>query len=619
MSRIFPVLAIAALTSATFAGCIFADEKPEKKQDPDPIVKKVEILVNDETTDSDRLEDVFHTWFEYHHKGDAAEAGDVTVTYTYEDGEERTEPLSRHAASSRIKAGDTVKISNVNLTSGLVVKKGDQVLAAREGLRADWLKVAGAPVPLSSSRDGVARYNLDGSSSVEFNARDFEMNEEEGGEVERVEADWEAGLDGDITLRSSAGDGAPTLTLDAETSFDTSAFVDAVLRDDDERVNMGAEGSLAAWLNFTVKLFFDHSRQLEKVGSAASLYADGDFTSWDPDHPRGEDWRPEDVEHPLVDERKAYEEETVEDLDPADEEAIEFLTKIWGMQLGVGDEYALHASPDDAEGDSEFRIDVVIQVLARESRKVDAGTRDTFKIGQEVQIYARTPESDELEFQVIRSTLWIDRDTYLPVFEQGSITRSFDRRDLYEIYKNFGEDAPFTFPRSVGLTIETDFSLELVEYSGDFRTAPVVGLLGFSSVLPLVAGASFARSDLGDEEEEARPAISFELDEDDDVLRVSSAGAGANWNRLEIQATRPLAFSLNSSAGANGTSADLPAYEWTEITSAWRSVYAGDYVALCGGGSFDGAAQSEVGILIRDSESWSILSTHEFVSIAACA
>src|SRR5687767_10486127 len=157
---------------ASLAGCIIelpgADGPADK---PAVITKKVVVTIEPDKMERDedpRFEDYVKTRFEYRHEGSDAAADGVTAQFLDDKGTSVTLPLDRFTTQPTLRNGDVITISGANLTSGLVLRQGDQVLAQRGSFEADWFNIEGVPIPLTSTMPGTVDYKVDSEGKFEF-------------------------------------------------------------------------------------------------------------------------------------------------------------------------------------------------------------------------------------------------------------------------------------------------------------------------------------------------------------------------------------------------------------------------------------------------------------------
>lgn len=618
---------VVAFVSASLSGCILdlGDEAPEIEDYT--IGRKVVVTINDQTEDPDRVEEVVKTRFEYRHHAPDAPASALTATYTSEGGALRTEPFTRFTSQATVKTGDIVSIDAVNLTSGLIVKQGDTVLAERGAFAAPWMKVGDLPLPFATSQEGVARYDL--FSEAKF---DFEVTGFEGGEgmyVERVKGSVRGAIDGTTTLRTRAGAAGPRLEFDVMGKPDVDFLVEARVRQEGQTYDMGARvyddgGEVSA----QGMLQFDGSHQLIRTGFGGRQSFDMRVHAWDQEHPRSQNWEPEGVEHPLVDERQEYREEAVNasELD-VDAWVTSFLSRLWSMEVGVGDDYRLHFEEKSSTSAPAVTFDYIVQVAADDERTVGAVTVPTHRVSQRASLIIDPKDGSPSDFDLFRSTYWISRDTHLPVHIQASHAQTFNKDKLLGFFDFLGEEAPKDLPDAARLVLSEKGTISLREYSGDAVLSPIVGILaGNQAWLAGAMGAAsvFAlASDLGGESASTAPLVELSVDEASDRLVVVSGASMADWNRLEISrvdrsSTGVLnvggsddGIHVNEAAVPGDSSNDVAAWG-VSLSDFYLPMAVGDYVELCS------SAATSAMVQVVDTVANTVVGRFSFASIRLC-
>jgi hypothetical protein len=610
MRGVSAAMALAVLASL-FAGCILEDGTSAAE----PIVKKVRFVLNPDTLESEELDQVLRVKFEYTHRGATVAADELLATFTDTQGHDVDRALSRYTSLPQVRDGDIVTIEPVNLTSGLVIRHAGQVLVKRDGLNANWYTAGGYPLPLTTTTTGIARYTLEGSSGLSARGKDFDLDQVR---MHSMEANLDARADGTLTIESKMPGRGPRLEAEGRFKATASAKMDADYTEDGERQRAGFDARFQAWFNQTGTLQFDRANRLVAAGGGGDVWADGDVIAWDKDHPRAENWRPEDLEHPLVDEEWPYSEEEL-DLDPSDAEAVlvDFLRRLWDTRIGVGDEYLFEAS--SGEGDSYFRYTFGLQVTGKERRQAAGQSFETYRIAQTMSFVVRTPETGRTNFELATTTLWVSADYYLPVYEQATYRRTFEREDLRRILQAMGDDSPFTLPNDPQVVLTGEYVLRLSEHRGDFMIAPVLGLAGWSGGAPALLGAGASTmfmSDFGGDSYDAAPSIWFTASEAEDHIQVSAAASGADWDRIRVQTNWDgVRFELNGPATMSST----PIYSWSAGAYVWHDRYlvmAGHYLAFCVEG--DAGNTGIVRMTIEDYWANQVLGEFEFLSLRPC-
>lgn len=621
----------ATMTFVAFSGCLLALDEDETAIEDYVIAKKVTVNINDDTEDADRFEEVVKTRMEYRHHGADVAPSALTASYTAENGAARTDPLSRFTGAALIKNGDLITINGVNLTSGLVIKQGDTLVAERGGLSASWFKVENIPLPVRSTQEGVALYGLFSEAKVQFEATNFEADEEMF--IERVKGSARAAMEGTSTIRTRVGSIGPRLELVTEAKPDIDFLVEARVNQEGRTYDAGARiyddrGSF----NGEGMLQFDAAHRLQRGGWGGSQFFDMRVQVWDQDHPRSSNYEPDDVEHPLVDERQEYREEEVGGGDEftIDQWAIDFLTRLWSMEVGVGDDYRLHFEEKGSEYSPAVTFDFIIQVAADDERTIAGKVIPTHRVSQRAALIVKPQGKDAADFDIFRSTYWIARDSHLPVYVQSSHSQTFSREKILSLFEFMGEEAPKRLPDAAKLILTEKTTVALKEYSGNFAISPIVGLIaanqGWFTGIMGAASVFMLASDIGSETAEPAPVVSFSYDETMDRIQVLSSASGADWSRLTVGLTQAPSNGATVNVGADdgddtyvneaafaGTSANnVLASSGTSLSSSYRSISGGDFIEFCGS-----QATSAI-IEVRDQVANSVLYRVSLSSIAAC-
>lgn len=500
MKSLRVLVILLALVAVPLSGCLtqLFEEGPITQS---VLARKVSIVFDESTlNDMDtKFEEVVRTRFEYTHPGGETAVAGIQVRYTDDKGDDRVRPLSEFTTKSALMEGDVVTIDRVNLTSDLVIEQDGAVLAERLGLRRDWLEVDGAPIPLHSSETGKAVWSLTGTSGFRFDVKDVDMGES--GRVEYAKGDFSATSDGTFNAATTGRGSSTDIRYETTMNGLFDAFADTRVHSDGETIEAGFDIDAESRLKGTLLMGFQ-DRALSRTGGGGSIFADGTIHVWDPEHPKSMGWEPEDVEHPFIDEKEPYQEESYE-YDPymeADEEYLAFMERLWGMNLDVGDEFRFTASYDDAG--TGFLFEVVIQVTERVARNVGFGSVDTFRVHETMRFETSGSSYGSGSYDLASFTTWLDTDSYLPVHAQISYTTTYDEDQIRAFYGAFEEDLPYDLPEDLFLAINSEAVLRLEEYSGDLAISPLLGITGLSGPLVLVGagmGAGMMGGMYGDE------------------------------------------------------------------------------------------------------------------------
>lgn len=570
---------------APFSGCIFLNDEVESRES---IVRKVVASLDGSLAgEATRFEDVVRTSFEYEHAGGDVSPEDVEVEFLAEDGHATTRSLSRYTTKSTLKAGDIVTIDRVNLTSDLKLTHAGNVLASRSGLRQDWFSAEGVPIPIRSTQDGLARYTVTGGAEINAKGSDFDVedyNDEGGIHVETVAGSFKANVDGSMKLTTDARADGPRLTGDAKLHATLAADLDSAFSQDGTRQEAGFDADLASWTNGTFMFQFDTGHRLKRVGFGADEYADGDVVAWDADHPKSQRWHPEDMEHPLVDEKTEYSEEDVGDSGDEPSRVVkEFMERLWSMTLVPGDEFRLEASHEE-ESAGSFDLSVVVQVVSKDVREVGGQKMDTLRISQSASFVTQTSKTGRTDFDVAKYTVWVSADHYIPVYEQGKYEKTFDREDLRRMHDALGSAMPFSVPDDAAFALAGETTVRLDEFSGDLTAAPLVAVSGVTGMGQSALGAAavfFFVSDIGSNTAQAAPSIGWTVSEAEDEWTVAEASAEVYWWDFELLADRDAGYRLNGATPYGAGYTPLSAGEYQGIWGE-DQLAAGDSVQFCG-------------------------------------
>lgn len=615
--RSLPIVIAAAFVAATFSGCIIPDLLGGGGAiDPAPIVKKATLTIDTSMEDADTLSDVLDVVFEYRHEGEDLDPAQATVEFRDEAGEERSRPLSDFTTLSLVRDGDMVVVPNVNITSGLVVRGPSGVLQERSGMDQDWFHAAGYPIPLTVSEPAVARYSASASSDMDFSAADF--SPDESFTLDTATASFDARFDGTIDATSSFPAAGPRIEFAIDSQGGLEAEADAVYTEEGQRINTGGRIDVDAESDHTLTLQFDAARALQSIAANGRMYADGDIIVWDQDHPKEEQYRPEEIEHPLIDETYS-ESETIEwNATDVEQEWAAFLARLWDARIDAGDEYRLEFLMD--EDGFYLRYEVVVQVTHREDRDVAAGTFDSFRITQTTNFVVRSPGEDQADFEVSKFTYWIAADSGLPVFAQGSVARTFDEDDLAGLVERFGGFGDESAPRDLQWVAQADSTMELQEYSGDLATSPwfSANAIGGPAAGVMAAMVFVLVSDIGggySDYAEVAPSVAFVVNDSQDRITVTAYSADADWNRLALRVDQDgIFFSLNEEA-TSFSSPTWGAGQWTYITYETHGMQTGDFLSFCQDGTVIGPVQ----VTLKDDWANQDLFESAFSSLDVCS
>ncbi|HLE47131.1 MAG TPA: hypothetical protein VI818_02450 [Candidatus Thermoplasmatota archaeon] len=495
-----------ALVATMFAGCVFPVlDEGEPVLGPQPIVKKAVLTIDSNNEDADDIEDFLKVTFEYTHMGPPVPAANLTAEFTTAKGAAVTRSLATFTTKTVLSEGDLVTISGANITSGLVVRQGSAVVAQRGSVTAPWFRVEGVPIPIASTEPGEAAYRLASSAGFTASGSNFDIDTTR---VHSMSANLQADVDGDLVFRTSAAPGGG-VRLEGRVHAEPTALVDveASITDDEGTYEAGAKTrDMRGTLDVRGVLEFDVANKLRRAGSGGDFTFDGNVHVWDREHPKSQNYEPEDIEHPMVNEHQAYSEEAVDDGsgDGPPAWVVEFLTKLWSAEVGLGDDYRVHFRMDFGDGGVSY--DLIIQVTGDEPRTAGGKIYPSLRVSQVANLIVDPPNKSEATFDLIKTTYWVHKTSHLPVYAQAQYTRNFNREDVQNLIDTLGEEAPFTVPATASLVLRGDQTLELRTYSGDLTVAPIFGLLfanptNLGGAMPGAAAAFFLVSDIGSQSE----------------------------------------------------------------------------------------------------------------------
>ncbi|MBW3582490.1 MAG: hypothetical protein KY455_05255 [Euryarchaeota archaeon] len=494
MKSLRVLVILLALLAVPLSGCLtqLFDDGPVTQS---VLARKVSIVLDENTFDDmdTRFEDVVRTRFEYTHPGGDTSVVGLQVRYTDDTGTDRVRPLSEFTAKSTLTEGDVVTIDRVNITSDLVIEQDGAVLAERLGLRRAWLEIDGTPIPLHTSETGTAVWSLTGTSGFKFDVKDVDLGES--GRVEYAKGDFSGTSDGTFSAATTRSGSSTDINYETKIKGLFDAFADSRIHSDGETIETGFDIDAESRLDGTWLMGF-RDRALSRTGGGGSVFADGTVHVWDPEHPKSMGWEPEDVEHPFIDEKEPFREESYE-TDPymeADQEYLAFMERLWGMTLDVGDDFRFTASYDDAG--TGFLFEVVIQVTERVARNVGFGNVDTFRVHETMRFEASGSSYGSGSYDLASFTTWLDTRTYLPVHAQVAYTTTYDEEQIRAFYGAFEDDLPYDLPEDLLLAINSEAVLRLEEYSGDLAVSPLLGITGLSGPL-MMMGAGMGMGMMG--------------------------------------------------------------------------------------------------------------------------
>lgn len=597
------------------SGCIIEDLTGGPA---DPVAAKfihVDLSMDGEDQE---FEDAVSVWFEYRHQGVDAAAGDIQVTYTALGGEDRTETLSAHTGRAQIAVGDIVRIENVNITSGLVVRHGDDTLAERPSMPEDWFTVAGYPIPLASDGAGLARYEASASSGFEASGRDIEVPD--GPFVESFAASFNTEGSGDLVLEVTTPSRGPRVVQDVKLEASMESEADVHVIQDGQRTNSGGRATLDGRIDWRTALQFDTAGALAAYGSGGSLWLDGDVVMWDEEHSKEEQYRPEQFDRPIFEEEYAFSETEFEGPDEVPKgEFVAFLAKLWAAGVAVGDEVRYQAS--ESYDGRTVTSDWVVQVVAEEKRTTPAGTFDTWRVVQTQRVVSSGGPDGQVDLEFGEMVYWVEISSGMLVAAQADATRQFDHDDIQALWGFAGDDPEFEVPEDVSVAVSGQSLVELVEYSPAMKTSRLMGIHAGASAMFAVAAMAFVMvSDIGGQTG-AAPGINLATNEAQDRLVVNSADSRADWSRIAISAEAGGA-TIRMGSGpypyqnepASFSGADVTMGQAIDVTYTVDQMGAGDFLEFCS----EGIALQSVVVTVQDTLSNSKIGDYVFSGIAPC-
>lgn len=614
-----------ALLSTAFSGCVELLGEPGGDAAASSIAKKVVwTLDEDVMEDSDaKFEDLVKIRLEYTHKGASMPAEALTFRYRNANGELRENPGSQFTAAPQIREGDVITISGVNITSGLVVSRGDDVLAKRGNLDDQWFRIHNAPIPLFSKQQGVVNFDVDSSAGFRFNATGIP---DETMTVHRAFANVQGRVTGPLAIKTLQPAAGPRIELTADLVADLDMLLEARITEDGQTYEAGMElRDFVGELDGLGTLQFNPAGQLTHTGESGRVFVDGHVYMWDDEHSRASNYEPEDMEHPWIDETEAYAEEPVDTEEPLEQWLVDFLVSLWSMEVAVGDDYRFHFGYDGSDAEVEF--DYIIQIVAEETRDVAGKPMPAYRVSQLANLVVDLPNGVDATFDVVRGTYWVSKDSYLPLYSQISSSRSFSRADAETFLQALDEDIPYDLPETFVLVLSGEQILKMTSYSGDFTIAPIVGILlgnagsygmfGAPSMflLPMRAAgteASYAHSI------PPAPMLGWHQDEFGDRLTVVQASNDGDWSDIAVRMTsfpQGEIFVTPTIDGEQRERVRVAYYGSDPVTWDPTPILAGDYLTFC----VDGVIAPDIDIEILFNPSYQPLFATTFSSVGPCS
>ncbi|HLF16079.1 MAG TPA: hypothetical protein VI796_01430 [Candidatus Thermoplasmatota archaeon] len=457
--------------------------------------------------------DAFATSFRYAHEGGTVDVADVQVTFTDEQMHERTVGLSRFTDLETLQEGDAVTVDGVALTSGIELRDGSRVLAARQGRDVAWLRGEdGTPIPLAVEPGATARWSFEETLGYHtgfdhfayvdtYDDGDFNCEEGSDGEMEcRYEShevteeiivddaslEGGAGVAGNLELTARRAGTGLGLALDLEGNFNSTVLADADVerRHTEDGVTekhsspFGADLAVEGDGDLSADIRFDAERNYTRLSGEGHVEADGHFYLWNEDHARSSHYEPPFIDHPFLDESDDFEDVVGPYRDEALPEMVAFLDAVWGMDLAVGDEF-LMVSGSEALA---FGVNatLVLEVAGAESLTVGAGTFDGLRLVAEVRLDFPLLGTLGDGLRLGLGTMWLDEETLLPLRWAARERFSLDASDLAPLLEFgslfLGDDVEL--PKDFQLGFSFAGTLELESLEGDLSGSAVYGLAG---------------------------------------------------------------------------------------------------------------------------------------------
>ena len=624
LTKFVPGVLVLVLLSTAFSGCVELLGEPGDEMGASSIAKKVVwTLDEDAFEDSDAsFEDIVKTRLEYTHKGASVPSESLTFRYLNAKGEPREHPATQFTAAPQIREGDVIAITGVNITSGLVVARGSDVLAKRGNLEDHWFRADNAPLPFYSTKAGAANFEVDSSGGFRFNATGITAEDMM---VHRAFANVQGRVTGPLSITTLQPAAGPRIEISADLAADLEMLLEARITEDGNTYEAGMElRDFVGELDGLGTLQFNPSGRLTHTGDSGRVFVDGQIYMWDDNHSRASNYQPEDMDHPWINVNEAYAEEPVESEEPMEAWLVDFLTKLWSMEVAVGDDYRFHFEYDSMDAEVEF--DYIIQIVQEEAREVGGKSMPAYRVSQLANLVVDFPNGIDATFDVVRGTYWVSKDSYLPLYAQISSSRSFNRADAETFLNALDEDVPYELPETFVLVLSGEQILKLTSYSGDFTIAPIVGiLLGNAGSYGMFGAPSMfvLGSDLGMEEEHAyampvAPMLGWHNDELADRLTVVQASNDGDWSDIAVRLTsfpQGPVYVTPMIGGMQREPILVEFYGSEPLTWERTPILAGDYLTFC----VDGVVATDVDLEILFEPSYVPLFATRFASLGPCA
>ncbi len=585
----------------------------------------VETSTMPQTSDPEQaLTEFTQVSFEYKHSGASLDVAGVTVKYQSKDNAATTVQLSTLTSKTKIASGETITISppDIAMASHLVLEKAGKVVAARSGVEREWFTAGGAPIPIAASVPGTASWDLKADGGLELHVSDMVVTSPgrrvctstgcstppQTMTLDHLDLTFTSEFDATVEAVTTAPAGGSQLSLKLPSMKEhAEVSLDIAGESNGESVEMTLNGEITATASGRADFNFDGEGALVRVGGEGQVAVHGSAeTTGTPDMPVPPRV---DFEH-----KQPYASEAARFPEAVPEELVAFLERMWALDLVPGDEFTFELTTPF--GEAHFSS----EVMAIEPRTVGSTTRQTFRIVDHFEAVIPDAGLTDLAFDF---THWVDTASYLPVFEQGTITQTFTPADFPGLRKLLektmsSSGASFVrFPEDASLTLTTDASLQMTGYTGDFTVASPLAIGGARMVPLVVVGAAVVFvlvNNLGTGSSADRaPSIGVAMDSAGGKLTITNAELGHNWGEFDLNVGKALRFDLNGAATKTDTA--LPANTPVDAGMASEAVKAGDFFAFCG----QTAQQSSVVVQLVHAPTDTMVYQATFTKIAACA
>lgn len=644
-------VALAAIAGLVFAGC--ASVTPDGASGSGTLTRHVTFSFSETSnfsysgTPEEQVAHFAKTSFDYKQGSGTLDVAGVNVHFQTVGGLDSKVALSTLTSKTQIASGETVALapSGMSWLSSMTLEQAGTTLASRTGADRSWFTVEGAPIPIASTQSGSAAWSLhaDGKlgahlKGLEFTSKGPTQCDGSGctqpmvtNTIDKVDLDYTNTLDGTFEERTTMQESGTKVAVSLPSLKDrmdvTAGFKGTI---GGQSLDVGLTGGITATLAAAGDLTFDAAREVSAAGGQGSVNVDGGFSFTG--LPAGaNDNNPLSNIH--YSNSVPYTSQAIHLGGHGDATLSAFLKRLWAVDLAVGDQFNFQFKSSFAD------MTYVSQVLGGDAKMVGSVLRPTLRLSDHFSTdihIGTTPRTFAFDF-----TYWVDSQSYLPIYEQGSITQTVRASDFPELRTLFESlvasdgGSVHSYPDDASLTITTQATLQMTSYSGDYTHAGILASAA-SPVAPVaIVGAAVAFvlvNNLGKSSGPSTPNLSFMTDDSADRLTIVSADSQANWDRITVSAIwcsgEPSSATINvggsSSPHANraatmSSSAVIAADDCSDspLPVAYSSVpvRAGDFLSFCA----DGATASNVQVSIEDMASNTMLGTFSFPTIAQCA